>query len=680
MTVTARSRGFTGSRIAALAVIGLVVLGLVYAGRPTGPALVVPAGARAGDLRLHKCTYDTEAGRLGADCGTLVVPENRQNPRSRLIGLPVVRIRATGASPAEPIFELAGGPGQTNMKFPTASRLTANHDVVLVGYRGVDGSSVLDCPEVTTALRRSADVVGAASLDRYAKALSACAHRLTGEGVDLAGYSLPQQVDDLEAARHALGYGRINLISESAGTRTAMIYAWRHPESVLRSVMIGVNPPGHYLWDPAITDAQLEHYAKLCAQDKQCGARTGDLAAAMRATAADMPSRWGPLPIKDGNVRAATMLGLFNTTKSAAPLNAPAMIDAWQSAADGDPSGFWAISVLSDLVFPESFTWGEFAAAGMIDAPAVDAYYAAGGDHGSILGNAAADFLWGGGRLTTAWPASPDYAGYRRMQPTNVETLLIGGTVDFSTPAQVATDEALPMMPNGHQVILAEFGHVDDFWDFQPAAGKQLMTTFFDRGQVDSSGFTTRQVDFGTGALSLPAIAKILVGTLAGLALLAIALLGWMAWRVRRRGGFGSQAGVWLRGLAPVLAGLGGWFLAVLIVLSRWPTVFVAGRPVIVVSMGLAVGLCVHLARVRRAWAPRVRYGSLAVALAGSLLGGWLGSYAGDGPGAVLTALAGAIVGGNLALLAVDIVRDRRIPAPAPPVRRPAAAVGTPEG
>ena len=34
------------------------------------------------------------------------------------------------------------------MNFPDASRFAGNHDVVLVGYRGVDGSSRLDCPEV----------------------------------------------------------------------------------------------------------------------------------------------------------------------------------------------------------------------------------------------------------------------------------------------------------------------------------------------------------------------------------------------------------------------------------------------------------------------------------------------------------------------------------------------------
>ena len=43
----------------------------------------------------------------------------------------------------------------TNMTFPQANRLAAQHDVVMVGYRGVDGSSVLNCPEVTAALENS---------------------------------------------------------------------------------------------------------------------------------------------------------------------------------------------------------------------------------------------------------------------------------------------------------------------------------------------------------------------------------------------------------------------------------------------------------------------------------------------------------------------------------------------
>ena len=51
----------------------------------------------------------------------------------------------------------------TNMTFPQANRLAAQHDVVMVGYRGVDGSSVLNCPEVTAALENS-DYLTKASL------------------------------------------------------------------------------------------------------------------------------------------------------------------------------------------------------------------------------------------------------------------------------------------------------------------------------------------------------------------------------------------------------------------------------------------------------------------------------------------------------------------------------------
>ena len=52
-------------------------------------------------------------------------------------------------------------------------------------------------------------------------------------------------------------------MSESAGTRVAMIYAGRYPKSIHRSVMIGVNPPGNFIWDPKTTDEQIDRYARL---------------------------------------------------------------------------------------------------------------------------------------------------------------------------------------------------------------------------------------------------------------------------------------------------------------------------------------------------------------------------------------------------------------------------------
>ena len=172
-----------------------------------------------------------------------------------------------------PIFRLAGGPGKTNMHFKDASRFADKRDVVLVGYRGVDGSSKLDCPEVISAREHARDFLSERSFRADAAAFKACAQRLQHAGVDLGGYTLPERVDDLDAARRALGYQRVDLLSESVGTRTALIYAWRYPKRIHSSVMIGVNPPGNFLWDAKTTGEQIRRYAAGCAKQSWRAAR-----------------------------------------------------------------------------------------------------------------------------------------------------------------------------------------------------------------------------------------------------------------------------------------------------------------------------------------------------------------------------------------------------------------------
>lgn len=264
-----RSRG----RVVVLVITGGILISLAYLGVQPEQSITVPVGAEPGSLVMEQCDYDTEAGALAAECGALVVPESRRDPASDLIALPVTRIRASASRPAEPIFRLGGGPGATNMSFPEASRLTDHHEVVLVGYWGVDGSRRLDCPEVAAAMQSAAGLAGRKTLPATTRAFAACADRLTGGGADLTAYSVVQRVEDMEAARTALGYPRINLLSSSAGTRTAMVYSWRYPEALHRSVMISVNPPGHFFWDPRTTDSQFAQYTQLCRADAACVAR-----------------------------------------------------------------------------------------------------------------------------------------------------------------------------------------------------------------------------------------------------------------------------------------------------------------------------------------------------------------------------------------------------------------------
>ena len=175
-------------------------------------------------------------------------------------------------------------------------------------------------------------------------------------------------------------------------------------------------------------------------------------------------------------------------------------LDSWISAAQGDPSGLWLLSEMAGLILPTSFVWGEFASIGMADAQPVERYFSSGADRGSIIGNPLGEFLWGAGGLVHAWPANPGENQYTSVQNSNVPTLLIGGTLDFETPAQNATKELLPHLSNGHQVILSGLGHVDDFDSYEPSASTQLLTTFYATGRVDTSRYTPNKVSFTTSS------------------------------------------------------------------------------------------------------------------------------------------------------------------------------------
>jgi pimeloyl-ACP methyl ester carboxylesterase len=657
MTVSADKT--SKSRIAALVLIALAVAGLAYLRfGPDDDRVSVPAGAKAGDLILERCEYGTDNGGYAADCGTLVVPENRADPKSRLIALPVTRIRARSSNPAEPIFRLQGGPGITNMEFSQASRFADNRDVVLVGYRGMDGSSVLDCPEVESALKRSTDFLGEKSFRERSDAFRACADRLSDEGVDLAGYSLPQRVDDLEAARKALGYGRIDLLSESLGTRIAMIYAWRYPRSIRRSVMLAVNPPGHFVWDEKTTDEQFGRYAALCAKDSTCRKRTPDLAASLRLASRNIPDRWWFLPIKEGHVKAAAFFGLMNaTTDGAGPLAAPWTIDTLLSAGQGEGSGAWFLSLMAQVAFPSEQLWGDVAAAARIDAADARRLYAADADSGSIIGKPGTDLIWAGGGLADAWPANPDENQYTRVRDSNVETLLIGGELDFATPPQWATRELLPHLPNGREVVLANIGHSDDFWTYQTEAGSRLINTFFDSGRVDRSRYTRTSVDF-TPAFSHGTVAYIVLGVMLGLAALTVLSLAWMWFRVRRRGPYGRKGSAALRSLYPIVLGLGGWIVGVLIVMTTMPSVPLDDELLAALSIGGPIGLGLYFAWVDRDWSARTKITGFLAAVVGALVGARLGFNATEGLLTVITTIAGAAVGGNLSLVSLDIAWD----------------------
>jgi hypothetical protein len=124
---------------------------------------------------------------------------------------------------------------------------------------------------------------------------------------------------------------------------------------------------------------------------------------------------------------------------------------------------------------------------------------------------------------------------FRGVQPAEVETLLVSGSIDYSTPSQFATEELLPALSNGEQVILSEFGHFGDVWGFQPEATRHLLVTFYDTGEVDDSLFTYQRMSFDVGLMSFPFLSKVLVIAVILAPLLLVVLVWFIVRRVKRR-------------------------------------------------------------------------------------------------------------------------------------------------
>jgi hypothetical protein len=282
------------------------------------------------------------------------------------------------------------------------------------------------------------------------------------------------------------------------------------------------------VWDAEVIDEQIEEYARLCAQDPECSARTADLAASTRRLSEDIPDRWLFFPIDEGVIETITHVMLYESIQPPG-LPVPAAVDLWLAAAGGDAGGMALVSMIRNMLLPNLWTWGE----GLSLAASVDDYYDPARDCRSefeapdtTFGSPVSLLLWSMG---LEWPTHPIPQEYLQVQPTDVETLLISGSIDFSVPPQSATEELLPYMSNGEQVILKGFGHTGSFWNSQPEARVHMLSTFLDIGQADASLYAYQPLDFDVG-LGWPGLAKLLVADVVLVPILLLVLV-WLITR-----------------------------------------------------------------------------------------------------------------------------------------------------
>ncbi|MBI1754642.1 MAG: alpha/beta fold hydrolase [Acidobacteria bacterium] len=484
---------------------------------------------QAGPVNVTQMPGERKGSSFQVERRELPVPENRQRPGARLIRLPLERITKPGASQGLPVFFFGGGPGASNLvdDMPLwAEGILANHPIVLLGYRGADGSVVLRCPEIAQAERESTgDLLGPVTRSRVHQAMVRSVARLRAEGVDLEGYSVAEVLEDIEAAREALGYERIHLMGFSYGTRLALLYAQRHPERVGRSLLVGANPPGRFFFDPHLTDQVIQEYARLWAQDKARSAACPDLPGAIRRVSQTMPKHWMGIPIDPGRVRT-TAFALLYSRKSA-----PMALDAFAAADRGDASGLAALSLAGTAMLRNQGEepMGDLYCKGVLDYEPGRNYAAEARPPDAILGAPFSELIWGPLTEGCPWPPAQASDDLRRLQPSEVETLVLSGSLDVATPAQIATREVLPFLRRGQQIILPGKSHVDLFRE-QPEAFETLAVRFLDTGKADASGFAHAPQGLGN-RLWLPTLAKLAA---AGL-LLGVLALGAAAWWAAKR-------------------------------------------------------------------------------------------------------------------------------------------------
>ena len=479
------------------------------------------AGAQAG-LSLEPCEEIVEGETYAAECGVLLVPENRSRPNSRLIPLPVLRIPSTGSNPQEPVFRLNGGPGVSNIDGSVYPALLANHDVVRIGYRGADGATRLDCPGVGVAMTEPRRVFNPEGKGLVEEALYSCLKGDEERGFDLDGYTILEVVRDLESARQELGYDRVNLYSGSYGTRLALLYAHLYPESIHRSVLNGANPPGRMNWTPEIVDLKISQYADLCAKDAYCSSRTDDLSETIRATLGNLPDSWYGVPIDRGRVRVGLFNLLYQTDMAAMGF------DAIFSAAEGDNAGVAALSVAYNFLFKDALIWGDSALKYETADNRPRYAIADFNPPGSVMGTPMSEL----GEAFRAVErlgvqAVPDT--YQGPQTSDVPTLILSGDLDIATPLENTRDDILPHLPNGTQVIMRHGGHQDLFPGEQEFYGHFLTT-----GEIDLSLLGERPISFKP-AMGIALIVKLGVGAAAGLVLLLTVLFTRLVRRWRRR-------------------------------------------------------------------------------------------------------------------------------------------------
>ena len=227
---------------------------------------------------VDSCSMLTQPVDYDAECGFLVVPENRNVPDSKQIEIAFAIIRSKHPSPAQdPVVYLAGGPGSSSL-WRTADYfkrwfgdMVNNRDIIIVDQRGTGESQPrLQCIEFSGP--RPSFATAIESREFIMQLLHKCHDRLEDDGIQLASYNSAENAADLNDLRIALGYEEWNLYGVSYGARLALTIMRDYPDGLRSVILDSALPPQSNLYTELIPNntAAFDLVFQACAKDTLC--------------------------------------------------------------------------------------------------------------------------------------------------------------------------------------------------------------------------------------------------------------------------------------------------------------------------------------------------------------------------------------------------------------------------
>jgi len=456
--------------------------GVADAKRTLGTLVFEPCALSPGHLALT----------VEAQCARLEVPEDRAKPDGRKIALHVAWVPNDAGAEPDPVFFLAGGPGQAaSESYPLLHSAFAEtrrkRHLILVDQRGTGRSNRLACK---TGDGESGFSDG--DPDDPAASVAFVKRCRASLDADVRHYTTTDAVADLEAVREAIAAERIDLVGVSYGTRVAQQYAKRHPARTRAIVLDGVVPNTLTLGAEHAKnlEAALDAHFARCAAEPTCVDRFGSPRVHLDALLAEARANPKTVRYRDPQSHAlredrfdAATLAAVVRLYAYAPNTAALLPLALNEAAQGRPEELIAQARMLTSLVGESIMHGmQLSVTCTEDAPKLSADRA---DASTTLGTALVDLLIA---QCAAWERGEAPADFNAPLATEVPALMLSGELDPVTPPRYG-DEVAKTLPNARHLVLRGQGHNV----IGQGCAPKLLARFLDR--LDAKGLDAKCLD-----------------------------------------------------------------------------------------------------------------------------------------------------------------------------------------